>query len=509
MSLRRLKQTLLITSIVFAAGATLALQHGFAATGQVYISPATSSVQNGNNITLSIRINPGANIDCVTTVTSYDQSALQYVSADASGNSFPTQAQQTYGGGVVHSDYCNTGGGVASDSLIVRLTFKALAGSGSTNLSVSGQASNYGAGTPTNPASGNATVNLTSPAPPPSPAPSPSPSPTPSPTPSPSPSSTSSPSHNSTGSSTSSSKATTPAASPANPTPTPTTTPQPGKPIVGTRSQAQFTEASITSTSNVPVQVYIKYGVAKNKLDGLTQPSDFSTSHTIELNPQLIVPGTTYYYVVVSKDQQGNTVESTVQTLKTKGYSVRITLLDEANQPLKSKVVTLHSTPVTVKTNNKGIATFEGVAPGLHQIEYTTSSHKYSKGLYVENNVVTKSGVQIATPQNMAIVYSGLVQKGFPWAVVWMGLTVLILVGAFFIVRTGMLTSALALLNKPTPPRAINGDHNVQMPSSSGTEQPQGGARPTAPAVERLVGLQKPDPGTVITPNESKDEEHH
>ncbi|HEV2412470.1 MAG TPA: cohesin domain-containing protein [Candidatus Saccharimonadales bacterium] len=364
--------------------------HAHAGSGVVYISPSGASVQSGNAITVQLRISPGTAVNAVQATVGYDSSTLQYDSSSIGAFSTCTVDTGT-------SFACAMlGSSTSSDSLIASITFTALAGSGSTSLSVSGQNAAYN-GSYTDPGASGATISFTSP---------------------PQQSGgggggssggSSSTSHSSSRSSTSSSS-TSSTTTPSTPVPTPATPVIPPKLVTSDLTDVQFQAASIKFSANVPVEGYIIFGTSKNDLNLITTPTGFGKSGSVSFG-QGLTPGTTYYYKMVVKDDSGNYVESSLKSLTTKGYTVVVTVLDSKYKPLVGQVVTLHSTPMSATTNSQGVATFTDVAPGLHHVDYSASGHTYSQPTYVLNNVATaKDGVQSAPTQTNAIVLSGYVQ---------------------------------------------------------------------------------------------------
>lgn len=131
-------------------------------TGNMYVSPATSSVLINGTLVLDIRLTPGTTVDGATATLTYDQTKLQYVSIDSSTSPFDQAlGPPTGGGGTVNVTRGNLNGGVSADASIAQVTFKALVGSGSTSVTLAGNATKNGGYT--NPSTANATVNFTAP----------------------------------------------------------------------------------------------------------------------------------------------------------------------------------------------------------------------------------------------------------------------------------------------------------------------------------------------------------
>jgi hypothetical protein len=103
----------------------------------MYLAPASANVTVGNNFSVAVRINAGESINAVAADLSYDSSKLQFVSIDATGSAFSTEAPSTGGSGSVS---INRGqiGGVTGDKLVATVNFKALAASAATAVTFAG-----------------------------------------------------------------------------------------------------------------------------------------------------------------------------------------------------------------------------------------------------------------------------------------------------------------------------------------------------------------------------------
>jgi len=381
-----MKAGLLVVLATTLIGTAL-LQHSLAATGKIYLSPASASVLKGANVKLALRINPGTGVDGVEATVTYDQTKLQFVSVDSSGSAFPIQLGQSGGSGTVQVSRGVLGGTVNSDSLIASITFKSLIGSGSASVSASGNAS--AGGTYTNPGGGGSALSLRSPS-------TPRPKPTPQP-----------PANNQEDNDDDSNEPSTPGQQPSTPGSNNDTT----KPKLDIKQKSiQLTRATIQVTANEKVKVFAQYGIEQQRLNVSTRTTGFATRHDITFNDKLLVPGTTYYYSVTAEDQKGNKTISGVQSFKTKGYRVTLIIRDKLERILRKKKVTLHSDPITGTTDDNGQVTFDNVAPGNHTLEYKTDSQTYTQPVTVNDTPIesAKDGTQAAKTQNVPAIFANL-----------------------------------------------------------------------------------------------------
>lgn len=150
---------------LFAAVGTYVLSQAFAATGQIYITPPATTIQQGEVFNVSVRILPSTSIDAVEATVSYDASVLEYVSTDGSASPFNVQLISSGGGGSVKIARGTFNTPISSDSLIVNITFRAQTVTEASQITVTGNATYQG--TYTNPALLGSVIKITSPLPPP------------------------------------------------------------------------------------------------------------------------------------------------------------------------------------------------------------------------------------------------------------------------------------------------------------------------------------------------------
>jgi hypothetical protein len=371
--------------------------------GQIYLSPSSTTVTDGQTFTLNLMISPGTSVNAVQATVSYSTSLLQY-NSDSLG-AFSTCTQNSGGGGNVSLSCAMLGSSTSSTSEIASISFTSLSGSGSTSLGVSGEAAN--AGSYTNPSTAGATVSFYTPAPSGSSGSSGSGS-----------SNSGSSSSSKSTSKTTTSKATSTGSSTASTTTT-TATPQataaptvvlPKVNITSVSAEASLASASIDATSTSSVQSLVRYGTSEADLSQSVGPGTSGKSSVTKLTG--LKPTTTYYYQVVDQISGNTVVTSSVKSFKTKGFTVSVAVLDGKDKPLANQIVYLHTAPVKGETNSKGIATFYNVPSGVHHLDYSSNGKSYSQLVYVSNEMTTlTNGTQTTPIQNQSVILTGLVAK--------------------------------------------------------------------------------------------------
>jgi hypothetical protein len=255
---------------------------------------------------------------------------------------------------------------------------------------------------------------------------------------------------------------------------------------------------------NEPAKISVEFGTTQD-LGIQTPQTDYTTNPLVSIDQKLLTPGTTYYYKVVAETKTGKHIETSVGTVRTKGYTVRVTVLDKNRKPLAGKSLELHSDVVTVKTNGQGVAEFTDVAPGNHEVRYGSGKKQVSTPIQVADNLaVTAAGQEIATPQNFSVVLSSVVATRFPLVAALVPLLIVL----------GLIAAVVIMRRKggnfPPPCHKANG----HFPSSVGgvggsnaspaTVQTPGQSAPVDQSLIDKIGLSAPDPGSVIEPGNGK-----
>lgn len=347
------KTTLILFLAVFLVPSTV-----FAATSAtIYVSPSSSSVTNGNNVTISIRINPNSNpVDSVQAVLNFDSSKLQYLSysagafttfqANASGSSF------SYVGTLL-------GSSTSSDSLMFSVTFKAVA-DGSASLSVSGVSAAYQGNAFNQTLAANGSVTVSTPAPP-----------VPTVTP---PKST----------------VKTPTTSTSTQVEVDTTAPT----LVGDPSivvSKNSISVSLKTSENAKLSTRYSLGEATYSLNG----SEFKTDHSFIIGQDApLVAGSIYQVEIDAEDQSGNKATIYSKEIRTTGVDYRVRITDVEGVALSNHKVQLFSEPQETTTDGDGIATFADVTPGEHVLVFEID------GLVLRRTVTIGSDIELLNSNN-------------------------------------------------------------------------------------------------------------
>ena len=478
-----------LVAITVAIGGSLLINTAHASTGTIYLSPSSQSIQNGSSFTLNLRVNPGTAIDTVSASVGFDASKLSLTGVSCSGSPF-TPVQCTSANPVTIASAI-LGSTVSTDSFVASLTFKALTGSGSSGITVSGDtayAGNaIGAGT------AGTTVSFTTPA-----CPSGYTGTYPNCT-APSSGGGSTSGGGTTGTTTKPKTTTTPPK-------TTTTTPPATTPVANADGSAtvekqdiQFTKATFAATTKIPAQVYCQYGSDAKALTEATAPDAVGTSHTIAFDATKLAPGQTYYYVVVSKDQKGAVTQSNVQSFTTKGLTITVGVFDKNHKPVKGKTITLHSTPSSAKTDNKGNVIFTNVSAGTHHVIYANGSKSYDAQVAVANNVTTVADVQTAPVQNVSVVYGFAQSSSTALRVaIIVGLLLVVVLVAVVITKRKVKFAAPGGTPLSMQPVVVGGNHQSPNYQSGGTPSSQ----ETSQRLGNIPEPDKPEPGSNISPRD-------
>jgi hypothetical protein len=283
--------------------------------GSIYLSPGAQSISQGSTFYVSVRVNTGSSIDAVQANLSYPTDKLDYLGISYGGTAFEIQAQSSGGGGSI-----KIGRGTLSpksgDRLVATISFRAKVGSGSASVSFTGGTEAVSGGKVVTSSGSGATYSFTE------------------------------------------------AAAPPKPKPKDKTAPKISDIKV---ANLGLNAAVITWKTNEKSSSIVAYGPSE-KLGIVGSSTKLVKSHKIALSSKLLFPGTKYFYQVKSKDAAGNEAKSKVASFKTKGYKVRLKIVDSDGNPVVGAQVKLVPGEDKVTTDENGIANFENVSSGEHSV---------------------------------------------------------------------------------------------------------------------------------------------
>jgi len=392
-----------------------------AASASMSLSVSSSSVAKGSYLTVYIRENSGSEpVNAAQANFSYPSNLLQY-SSISNSSAFSVVAQNSAGGGSV-----NIGRGalpsVSGSQLIASVTFKALTDSGTASFGFTGGSSVVSANSNTDIAASKTgtSARLVVPVP---------------------------------------------------PAPKDTTPPTISKVSV---KDVSTNTATITWTTSEPATSEIDYGFTTGY--GLSATNgNLTTDHSIVLSSALVIPATTYHFVVKSADQAGNSASSSNQAFTTAGIPITVLVMDEqSNKPVVGARVAWNNEIST--TNTQGRATLQNLPAGTTTIVVRVGGNTFAQ-------TVAVSSTQPGKIQLVAIKVSA-VQTTLPWLVL-ASIAGLIVVAAAGIILTKKITSAKrhSRPRMEPPPKPF-----VPAAQSSGVIRPASHTYPqpgTPPADER------------------------
>lgn len=300
----------------------------------VYISPAASSIVNGNNVNVTVRINPNStSVDSVQAILNYDSTKLQYVGysagAFAAFNSSNSGSSFSYVGTIF-------GSSISSDSLIFSVNFKAIA-TGTASLSVSGASAAIGGESISYTGSNTGSVTISSPATTP-------------------PASTTPPAATYT--------------APVNTTPATTTDKAAPKLVSDPTLSAEKNNIIVKFKTDEEAKTATVYYATDDKKLTINNDS-YDINHEVNIGAQnLLTPGTVYIIEITAIDKLGNSSVVISQTLRTKGVDFRIKITDLDGNPLVNHPVQIFSEPKNATTDKDGFVVFSDMSVGNHTLVF-------------------------------------------------------------------------------------------------------------------------------------------
>lgn len=363
------------------------------AAGSLYLSPRTQTVAKNATLSVSVRMNSGGDqVNAVQANLTYSADKLDFISISSAGSSFPIDAASAGGSGTVSISRGVIGTGISGDKLIATVRFRVNASAqGSAAINFSGgsalvrgsdQANILGGST-----GGNYTIGAAVAA-----------------------------------------SASTPAAS---------------IPLQITNvsvTDLSYNTATIEWKTSRPASSVVEYGV--NTKYGLEQQvSGTSTTHKVVLSSDILTPGVIYHYKVKSTDALDIKVESADYTFTTKGLTVNLNVQDEQGGSLSNRnlVIITPQGEIKEKTDDKGIAQFQNMAPATYVLLVENGGKQYSKVFTV--NAPTDEEIQSNSvpPQNITVLIAGIksnsISSMLPLIALTAGVVVLSAFAIFFILR--------------------------------------------------------------------------
>ena len=137
---------LLVIGVVGALGARATNDSHAATGGKIYLSPQSANVAPGSNITVSVHVDSlSTGINAVQAALSYDSSKLQYLGL-TEGMAFPTNVATDAGtpGSLKLARGTSANTSVTGDNMVVSISFRVLAASGTASIAVNSSESLIG-----------------------------------------------------------------------------------------------------------------------------------------------------------------------------------------------------------------------------------------------------------------------------------------------------------------------------------------------------------------------------
>jgi hypothetical protein len=301
-----------------------------AASAAIYVSPGTSYVNKGSNVTVKVKVDAGSgSMDSVRATLNFDSSRLQYVGY--SEGAFNTLTANPSDGSFRYSAIC-----IACRKqgiqVVFSITFKALR-TGAAALTLSDVAVSYTGAGFSSVSTSNGTVQVTTPG-------------------------NASGSNNSTGEAQSSVFGATDGQD------ADSKAPKINGDIKIEKSQSTIT---LSFKSSEKAKSRTAYSLGDNS--GFAVNNKLLADHKIVLGQkQPLEAGQTYQITIRLTDKDGNTAKAKSLEVRTTGVDYAVRIIDKDGQPLINHPVTLHSEPMQTMTDHGGTARFTDVTPGEHTL---------------------------------------------------------------------------------------------------------------------------------------------
>ncbi|OGY25768.1 MAG: hypothetical protein A2Z11_01125 [Candidatus Woykebacteria bacterium RBG_16_43_9] len=393
--MKKLLSSLIIFAITFVS-IGISISEPVQAAGNFYLAPGAQIITNGQTFSVGVRVNTGgAKVDTAQANLFYPADKLDYLGVGYGGTAFEIQAQSSGGGGSVKMGRA-TLSAKSGDLLVGTITFRAKVSSGSGTVSFTSGTEADLAGSVKVSATSSGTYNFTKPAPAPKPD---------------------------------------------------KTAPKISSVKV---SGIGLNTATITWKTNENATSIVEYGLTKN-LGISVSNTKLKTSHKLALSTKVLIPGTQIYYKVSSKDKAGNSASSKMTSFKTKGYNIRLKILNNKDEPIKEAKVTLVPGFETGETDEKGIKNFDDIAPGKHSVNVDLGNEVLASSI----EVLEKNPDRV---QEFVIKLSSGGVGGLGGSIGTIPIIIIFILSALVVLFAWIIKKKNQVIKKDTPPHKPHGE---------------------------------------------------
>ena len=172
--------------------------------------------------------------------------------------------------------------------------------------------------------------------------------------------------------------------------------------------------ATIEWKTDEPASELVEYGLL-TKYNFRAESAELKKDHKVVLPSKLFVEATTYHYKIKCTDAAGNSGTTKDTTFKTRGYVVKIRVIDQTGKAVKGAEVILSSEIQTAKTDKDGVATFEDVTYGEHLVTVEVGGKPFDSTLKVKEATEKEITAGQVKPQTfdvkVTVVPKNFVQK--------------------------------------------------------------------------------------------------
>ncbi len=176
------------------------------------------------------------------------------------------------------------------------------------------------------------------------------------------------------------------------------------------------TSASIVWKTDMESTSAVEFGLTPS-LGLLVSKDNLVLEHFIEIPSGLLLPGTKYYFRVISRSAD---LETTSETLSftTKGYRISIKVESESGEPITGAGVTLYtfSDAINGITDSNGVVEFLDVSPGKHLVNVKYRNLDKTQEIDVTPSESQEFSIKIASqkhlPNNKILAYIILILVG-------------------------------------------------------------------------------------------------
>lgn len=158
--------------------------------------------------------------------------------------------------------------------------------------------------------------------------------------------------------------------------------------------------ATVSWKTNVEADTAVDYGLNTGQYFLTVSSDKLVIDHEVKLESPLFTPGLLIHFKASSKTE-GGSASSNDTTIQLPGYNAKIKLTDSSGKPIVGASVILYSNPLQGVTDQNGEVSFQNITPGKHMVLVKIA------GIEKSSEIEVKESTSLSVPQVFTVAVAG------------------------------------------------------------------------------------------------------